>query len=183
MIIVHDKDFLVDILQEYTDTEYFRLKHNLKFIDKTVLRPEFYLTSIQETQFSLLVDLINSSYTHLGIKIDIDQIKEWTNSEVYVPDLWTAIFKEDIMIGAIIIDYDKVTKEAIIEWMQVLPEYRRLGIASALINNSLECLRGIANFITVSGMMNNKTNPEVLYRKCGFTGDDLWHILIKKNNY
>ena len=182
MIIVHDKDFLVDILQEYTDTEYFRLKHNLKFIDKTVLRPEFYLTSIQETQFSLLVDLINSSYTHLGIKIDIDQIKEWTNSEVYVPDLWTAIFKEDIMIGAIIIDYDKVTKEAIIEWMQVLPEYRRLGIASALINNSLECLRDIADFVTVSGMMNNKTNPEILYRKCGFTGDDIWHILIKKNN-
>lgn len=58
---------------------------------------------------------------HLDIKVDLDQVKEWTNTEVYTPDLWTAIFTNDIMVGAIIIDYDKVTKEAIIEWMQVLP--------------------------------------------------------------
>lgn len=180
MVIIHNNDFGVDILQEYNDTEYFRLKHNLISINKIVLQPEFYITSIKETQFSQLVELINRSYMHLGIIVDIDQVKEWTNTEVYVPDLWTAIFKEDIMIGAIIVDYDKVTKEAIIEWIQILPEYRRLGLASALINNSLKCLRGIADFVTVSGMMNNKTNPEILYRKCGFTGDDIWHILIRK---
>ncbi len=183
MKILHDNEFFVDILQEYTDTEYFRLKHNLTYINKTVLEPEFNITSIKETQFTQLVELINNSYAHLGIKVDLDQIIDWTNTEVYAPDLWTAIFTNDIMVGAIIIDYDKVTKEAIIEWMQVLPEFRRSGLASLLINNSLKCLRGKADFVTVSGMINNKTNPETLYRKCGFTGDDLWHILIKKNNY
>lgn len=182
MIIIHNTDFLVEVLQEYTDTEYFRLKHDLKFVGNTVLQSGLYIAPIKETHFSQLVALINRSYTHLGINVDIDQVKIWTNTEVYAPHLWSAIFKEEIMIGAIVVDYDKVTKEAIIEWIQVLPEYRRLGLASALINNSLECLRDIADFVTVSGMINNKTNPEILYRKCGFTGDDIWHILIKKNN-
>lgn len=53
--ILHDNDFFIDILHEYTDTEYFRLKHNLTSVNKTVLKPEFYITPIKETQFSQLV--------------------------------------------------------------------------------------------------------------------------------
>jgi len=39
---------------------------------------------------------------------------------------------------------------------------------------------GKANFVTVSGEVDNSTNPEALYRKCGFIGDDIWHIMTKK---
>ncbi len=35
-------------------------------------------------------------------------------------------------------------------------------------------------FATVSGKVTNKTKPEKLYRRCGFTGDDIWHILKSK---
>ena len=37
-----------------------------------------------------------------------------------------------------------------------------------------------ATFATVSGQCNNPTNPEALYRKCGFTGSDVWHVLRKR---
>lgn len=36
-----------------------------------------------------------------------------------------------------------------------------------------------AEFATVSGKVDNVTKPEMLYRKCGFVGDDIWHILKK----
>jgi GNAT superfamily N-acetyltransferase len=182
MKIIHNNDFSEDMLCEYDDTEYFRFKRNLKKVDKSELQSEFSITTITESQFSQLVELINKSYTHLGIKVDIEQVKGWTSTEVYAPDLWTAIFKEGIMIGAIIADYDKVAKEAIVEWMQVLPEYRCIGIASAMLNDSLQRMQGRANFVTVSGMVNNKTKPEMVYRKCGFIGDDVWHILFRKNH-
>ena len=41
-------------------------------------------------------------------------------------------------------------------------------------------MQGIAEFATVSGKVNNPTNPQSLYRKCGFIGDDVWHILTQK---
>lgn len=44
-----------------------------------------------------------------------------------------------------------------------------------------ELLKGTAQFATVSGQCNNTTNPEKLYRKRGFTGTDMWHILRKEN--
>ncbi|MFA5524645.1 MAG: hypothetical protein WDA24_09850 [Tissierellales bacterium] len=38
---------------------------------------------------------------------------------------------------------------------------------------------GIAEFTTVSGEVDNDTNPERLYRSCGFYGDDVWWLLRK----
>lgn len=180
MKIVHNKNFSEDLLDYYKDTEYFCLIHNLKKINKAELPQEFFITTISETHFSQLVELINNAYTHLDISVSMEQVKGWTNTEVYESDLWRAVFKDDLMIGAIITDYDKNAKEAFIEWMQVLPEYRGNGIATALLNDSLQRIQGKADFVTVSGMVNNKTKPEMIYRKCGFIGDDIWHILVRK---
>ena len=32
---------------------------------------------------------------------------------------------------------------------------------------------------TASGQCNNASTPEKLYRRCGFTGNDVWHIFRK----
>lgn len=40
-------------------------------------------------------------------------------------------------------------------------------------------MQGKARFATVSGKVNDPSAPQRLYRKCGFTGDDVWHILKK----
>lgn len=179
--IVHHRNFSEDLLQGYNDTKYFRLIHNLKNVNDTRLPSEFSIREITELHFPLLVELINRSYTHIGIEVDIEQVKEWTRSEVYSPDLWIAIFKESKMIGAVIADCDKIAKEAIIEWMQVLPDYRGIGIGSVILNKVLQLMQGKADFVTVCGMVDNYTKPENLYRNCGFIGDDIWHILKKKS--
>jgi len=44
----------------------------------------------------------------------------------------------------------------------------------------LHDLKGKAAFVTVSGEMDNTSQPEKLYRKCGFSGNDIWHIMCKK---
>lgn len=180
MRIVHNSIFSQNLLTEYDDTEYFRLKHDLKNINKPELSPDFTIHTITEKQYPDLTELINCTYEHLGIKVDIKQINEWTNTEVYEPDLWIALFEKDRMAGAVIADYDKTAGEAIIEWLQILPEYRGMGLASAVLNECLGRMQGKADFVTVSGQVNNMTKPERVYRKCGFTGNDIWHILIKK---
>ena len=49
-----------------------------------------------------------------------------------------------------------------------------------LVNSLLLKMQGIAEFATVSGKVNNPTNPQSIYRKYGFIGDDVWHILTQK---
>lgn len=34
--------------------------------------------------------------------------------------------------------------------------------------------------MVILGIVDNKATPEQLYRKCGFTGEDVWHILMLK---
>ena len=82
-------------------------------------------------------------------------------------------------IGCGMADYDSEAKELILEWIQVLPEYRGKKIGQLIVTELLFRMKDIAVFATVSGKVDNETNPEALYRKCGFAGNDLWHILHK----
>lgn len=68
----------------------------------------------------------------------------------------------------------------IIEWVQVLPDYRGQRIGQMLVNELLYRMRETASFATVSGKVANNTHPEILYGKCGFAGNDIWHILHRK---
>lgn len=180
MRIVHDCIFSKDLFPGYEDTAYFRLFHTLEHIDETVLATEFSLDIIPQEKYPYLAELINLSYKHLGIEVDISQIEEWTKTEVYVPELWLALYSGNKMVGSVVADYDSTAKEGIIEWLQVLPEYRGQGLAGVLLNKCLGKMQRIADFVTVSGLRSNITNPESVYRKSGFTGDDIWHILIER---
>jgi len=66
--------------------------------------------------------------------------------------------------------------EGSLEWMQVLPEYRRMGLGKMLVRALLQRFSGKAEFVTVSGQEENSSNPGALYRRCGFAGDDLWCV-------
>jgi GNAT superfamily N-acetyltransferase len=61
-----------------------------------------------------------------------------------------------------------------------LPAYRGKNIGTAIVKELLWRGKQYAKFATASGKVNNVTRPERLYRKCGFTGEDVWHILTKK---
>lgn len=179
MKILHDKAFREDILSDYTDEKYFRLYHNLKGILK-IANDDFEITTATRKDIKSIVQIINDSYTDISVNKEL--IKSYTKTPVYNEDLWVMV-KENVTgkyVGCGIADFDTEAKELILEWIQVLPQYRGKKIGQLIVTELLFRMKDVAAFATVSGKADNMTNPEALYRKCGFAGDDVWHILHKK---
>ena len=178
MRIVHDADYIEDNYKDDHDEPYFRLYHDLVGVQTITLDSISIITARQE-DFPLLVDVINRSYSDLSVTLE--QLNGYTKTAVFCPQLW--IYAVDDanarIVGCGIADFDREVHEGILEWIQVLPAYRRKGIGQLIVNELLTRMIGLADFATVSGKVNNPTAPERLYRKCGFTGKDIWHILRK----
>lgn len=178
MRIVHEKDFSKSEYREYKDEPYFRLYHPLEEI-KTVVCDDIVIVTAKQEDIPCFVEVINQSYTDLSVTYE--QLMGYTQTEVYHPELWImAVNKADSsVVGCGIADVDRELKEGILEWIQVIPAYRGKKIGQLIVNELLKRMSGIADFATVSGKVNNQTSPEMLYRKCGFVGDDVWHVLMK----
>ena len=181
MKIVHDRDFSLLYLNEYDDEQYFRLYRTLHNTVKVDLM-DFSIVTATEKDFETIVFVINKSYTDLHV--DISQIEGYTNTPVYDKNLWILVNEKENgkCVGCGIADYDSEVEEVILEWIQVLPAYRNRKIGKAIVNEILSRAQAYAKFATVSGKIDNPTKPELLYRKCGFTGNDIWHILRKKDS-
>lgn len=178
MKILHDKDFSVDTLLNYTDEKYFRLHHNLKEILR-IITNDFEITTATRKDIKSIVQIINDSYTDVSVNKEL--IKSYTKTPVYNESLWIMVKEKATgkYVGCGIADFDTEAKELILEWIQVLPEYRGKKIGQLIVTALLFRMKDVAHFATVSGKVDNATNPEVLYRKCGFAGNDIWHILNK----
>lgn len=179
MKILHDKDFREDILSDYTDEKYFRLYHNLKGIPK-ITNDDFEITTATRKDIKSIVQIMNDSYTDISVNKNL--IKSYTQTPVFNEALWIMVKEKatGIYVGCGIADFDTETKELILEWIQVLPRYRGKKIGQLIVTELLFRMIDVADFATVSGKVDNMTNPEALYRKCGFAGDDVWHILHRK---
>ncbi len=179
MKILHDKDFSANSLSDYTDEKYFRLHHTLKEIPK-ITSDDFEITTATKKDIKSIVQIINDSYTDISVSKEL--IKSYTKTSVYNADLWVMVKDKatDKYVGCGIADFDIEAKELILEWIQVLPQYRGKKIGQLIVTELLFRMIDVADFATVSGKVDNKTKPETLYRKCGFTGNDVWHILHKK---
>lgn len=179
MRIIHDRDFPNGGILNFLDQQYFRLYHDLHSIPH-IKQPDFSLITATRQDFDSIVSIINQCYA--DIHIDHQQLIDYTQTPVYCPDLWVLAVnkKEDLCVGAGIADYDPQTGELILEWIQVLPSYRNRKIGQAIVCELLQRKRSKAKFATVSGQVDNPFHPEILYRKCGFTGNDVWHILSAK---
>lgn len=187
MKVVNDKDLINSYelnnsyKEEYDEELFFRLIHNLESVNSINLSANFTIGTIDiSTQLEDVVDTINNCYTHIGV--NLDKVKEWTKSIVFDNNLWVYIkeIQTNKIVALGIAEIDKDVKEGSLEWIQVLPEYHGKGLGQTIVNEILNRMKGKAIFVTVSGEVDNKTNPEALYRKCGFTGDDIWHIMTKK---
>lgn len=178
MRIVHHRDYHAADYANYTDEPYFRLHHSLRNIapaDGT-----FVCRTAEERDLPLIADLINRSYTDLSVTVE--QLRGCRATAAFSADLWliTLDAQTDLPIGCGIADFDPEAREGVLEWIQVLPEHRGRGAGQLIVNELLRRLAGRADFATVSGKVNNPARPERLYRKCGFTGGDVWHILTAK---
>ncbi len=180
LLIIHNDDFSPILLDEYTDEKYFRLYHNLKNISNTANTDDYTIVTATENDIETIVSVINHSYTDL--QVTYSQIESYTKVTVYNENFWILVNENRTgrCVGCGIADYDKEVKELILEWIQVLPNYRNKGIGQAIVNELLSRARSFAEFATVSGKIESLANPERLYRKCGFVGDDVWHIMRKK---
>lgn len=179
MRMVHDCQFEAQMLDRYTDTVYFRLFHDLDVSDSAGL--EQYVTQTADLgDMDTIVSIINRSYVDL--QVSKAQLLKYRTTPAYQSDLWILVKekKTGVYAGCGIADFDPQTKELILEWIQVLPEYRRQKLGSLIVSELLHRGRKYADFATVSGKANNPARPERLYRKCGFVGQDIWHVLQKK---
>lgn len=178
MKIVHEREMSSELLQDYNDEPYFRLYHDLKCVKQTTMEGVEVISA--KSSADEFVRLINASYNDLSVTRK--QLESLQQTPVYSPDLWILLTENEtgtVLAGGIA-DYDQEVGELILEWIQVLPHCRRRGYGQLIVNSLLSKMRGAAKFATVSGKINNPTHPESLYRKCGFTGNDVWHVLTKK---
>ena len=82
--IVHERDFAPELLEEYVDERYFRLRHDLQQISSAI--PEgLRLETVQLDDVPLMADIINRSYTDLTVSVK--QLEGYTQTPVYAPVL------------------------------------------------------------------------------------------------
>ena len=176
MLIVRDDAFSASEYTAYDDTPYFKLSHELKHLEKPVLHEGYSLASKDIESFAIH---ISSCYDG---SISVAELREYTHHPVYDPNLWLAIIdsstKEIVATG--IAELDAEIGEGVLEWIQVSPDYRGRGLGRFLVQELLWRMKGSASFVTVSGMVENITNPLGLYLGCGFGQKVIWHVLTKR---
>lgn len=177
MKIVHEDDFRAEILEQYVDEPYFRLKHDLRGLEPVAV-PQGY--SLRAAAAEAFAAHIGGCYE--GIGISAEALRGYTGRPVYCRELWLALWDDSTgkIVATGIAELDREIGEGILEWIQVSEEYRGRGLGGYVVKELLWRLKDRAGFATVSGQCNNPTHPEALYRKCGFAGNDVWHVLRRK---
>lgn len=180
ILVVHEQEYCSES-GNFVDTRYFRLKHDLRTVEKIRLPEDFayrYVNTDCLDNLEEVVEIINACYS--DVKVNLAQVRGWTETAVYSSDLWVFITdissQKPVALG--IAELDREVGEGALEWIQVLPQYRGRELGKALVLILLGNLQGKAEFVTVSGKA-GETMPEKLYRSCGFSGNDIWHVLRK----
>ena len=177
MKILHQDDFDEIEFRQYIDEPYFRLSHDLQGLSAPIL-PQGY-SPCMATLYDY-ADHINNCYA--GIGITEAELQSYTTRPVYDATLWLAL--KDDQTGSIvatgIAELDREIGEGVLDWIQVSKSHRGNGLGGYIVSELLWRMNRNAQFATVSGQCHNPTNPEKLYRKCGFIGNDVWHILRKR---
>lgn len=174
MKILHQDEYDRTGYQQYIDEPYFRLIHNLNGISEPVIPRGYSLCNADICDYAAH---INSCYDSIGVTEA--GLQNYISRTVYDATLWLAV--KDGRTGDIVAtgigELDREVGEGVLEWVQVSENHRGCGLGRYIVSALLWRMRASADFATVSGQRNNPTNPEALYRKCGFTGNDVWYVL------
>ena len=177
MKFLHQDEYDDGENQRFVDEPYFRLIHNLKGLAEPVLPQDYSLCTAALSKYAAH---ISSCYDEIGI--NEGELRSYTLRPVYDAALWLAVKDErtGTIVATGIAELDRKIGEGILEWIQVSQGHRGKGLGRYIVSELLWRMKCRAGFATVSGQCNNASNPEKLYRKCGFTGNDVWHILRKR---
>lgn len=141
MKIIHDRDYY-GMLNDYNEEAYFRLSHNLKNIGQLNLSDIEIVSGV--SVIDEFVRLINASYSDLSVTKE--QIESYRKTPVYCSDLWILLKEKnsDTVVAGGIADYDREANELILEWIQVLPHYRKKGYGQLVVRSLLLKMQDIA---------------------------------------
>ena len=175
--ILHHNEFDEAQYPNHLDNPYFRLIHDLKDLAEPELPLGYSLCAAKLFEYALH---INCCYD--AISITEEELSCYLLRPVYDAALWLSV--KDDHTGAIvatgIAELDREIGEGVLEWIQVSKNHHGCGLGRYIVLELLWRMKDKAGFVTVSGQCHNPTNPEGLYRKCGFTGNDVWHVLKKR---
>ena len=169
------RDDLFPGLQEGSfDTMYCKLLHRLNALSPYTLPNGFSFTSVDEHSMAAHI-----SHCYEEESVSVEELKQYKKRNVYSPDLWIGLKENDSgkLVATGIAEFDQEIKEGVLEWIQVSPDFRRRGLGRFVVNELLIRLVNRADFVTVSGRMNNPNNPYALYLNCGFETPVIWHVV------
>jgi len=176
MTILHINDYNNNDYSEKEVRKFFRLIHTLDTVPDVSLPPGYEFRMIDpQSETEAVAEIINRSYVEYNISKS--EVLRWTKFPVFDTKLWWFICQNKKPIAMGIADFDIAIGEGSVEWVQVLPEKRQQGLGKAIVNKLLVELKKKAKFATVSGEVDNQSNPEGLYRKCGFVGNNVWVVI------
>lgn len=181
--VFHKEDW--DRLREEERSKYyklerfFRIYHDLEDLGQVSVPSGFRLRDFdfsREEDYEIGLNIIKNSYENMDISVE--KLKSYRETAVFNESLWFFIeeAESEMPIAFIIGDLDLDLAEGIIEWLQVSKDFRKMGLASILLMEFLSRLKEIGNFATVSGDLDNASDPLGVYRKNGFIGEDVWYI-------
>ncbi|MGL5406178.1 MAG: GNAT family N-acetyltransferase [Propionibacteriaceae bacterium] len=147
----------------------------MSHIPDNKLSDEFVIKNLDPANDAAAISaLITASYPE--IRAYAPDVTTWVHRPVHDPELWIGVFSSEALIGCGIADTDIEAGEVSLDWIQVHPAFRGYGIGKFLVCEILRRAATRTDFATVSGDADNESSPEHLYRSCGFTGDDIWHV-------
>ena len=178
MLILNDEDFDKSLLSEYEDRFYFKMFHDLKYIEEVKLPVSMEFVDCTTEEYA---NHINECYADEGISDE--ELGKYQTRAVFDKELWIALYdnEREKIVATGIAEFDRIIKEGSLDWIQVSKEYRKQGYGKIIVCELLNRLKEKADFVTVSGRIDNETKPEILYKKCGFTKKEIWHVLRKKS--
>lgn len=176
MRVVRDDAYDAAQYAAWHDTRYFKLRHDLKNLEKPAL-PDGYEPISPDA--AALARHICACYDEEGVTAE--ELEAYRAHPVYDGTLWLALAADGGEIAASgIAELDKRIGEGVLEWIQVSRAYRRQGLGAFVVRELLRRMKQSgAAFATVSGKLDGKTNPLALYEACGFGDRTVWHILTK----
>ncbi|MGD2248337.1 MAG: GNAT family N-acetyltransferase [Candidatus Methanofastidiosia archaeon] len=173
-MLIHN-DYIHRIpLKEFTYQRYFRLVCDTvpPFID--IPYDIVPVDTGSDKELRMVSTVIDKCYPNFSPSFET--VKTWTTHPVFDKSLWVWALDGSTPAGLGIGEVDSNIKEASLEWIQVLPEYRGKKIGKALVQKLLQRVHKKVKFTTVSGRY-GETNK--FYKGCGFTGDDIWWVLSR----
>jgi ribosomal protein S18 acetylase RimI-like enzyme len=176
--LVHDTCLSTFDHQNFSEMKaFFRLVHRGGLLEDYV--PEGFTVVVVDPSREVphVASMIRDCYPDMVINDVI--VRGWMAHPVYDPRLWVWIkdIRTDRYAALGIAEVDHQVPEASLEWVQVHPDYQKRGLGKTIVSELIRRIHNEVDFITVSGEVDNPSQPERLYRRCGFEGKDIWWLL------